>query len=311
MMGRPATCVINDPENGEIPIGYVSGYAPAPVGAANAAPTPIFGDDRTGSVKFPAGNSGMIILGSRDRAKYEFLELCDWNENSVNPNKRKPDAGYLFRRIFLAKEATKEVLDEVEMAKTIAMTTKMTEDELKFSAPFLHINSTLSQDEMLVQFFKEIRKDWKKVRDVFQDEITSITHLVSQAQRNNWLIYDEQAGEWKRGDTTETLAVVPTGTDHTMAIVEYLQKNSKGIALRQSLEKRLRVPAAGARKGKAKSKATASPIVGRDADDANLHDDDYEDDLLTDDDLNNEEEEEEDNAGPFSDAQKKADLSQL
>lgn len=303
----PATCVINDPEIGEIPIGYVSGYAPAPVGASNSAPTPIFGDDRLGCIKFSSGNNSMVVLTSADRAKYEFMELCDWNENSVNPNKRKPDAGYLFRRIFLAKEATKEVLDEVEMAKTIALATKMTEEELRFSAPFLGINSTLSQDEMLVQFFKQIRKDWKKVRDVFQDEITSLTQLVGKAQSKNWLIYDERAGEWKRGDTMDTLAVVPAGSEPTMAIIEYLQKNTRGIALRQSLEKRLRMPAP-AQKGKVKSKSAVNPISNRDGDDSNL-DSNYDDDLVTDDDLDNEEEE--DTRGPGSDMDRKENLSQL
>lgn len=258
----PATCVIGDAVNGEIPIGYVSGYAPAVVGAINSTPTPIFGDDRSGCIKFAAGSSGMVILTSADRAKYEFMELCDWNETSVNPQRRKPDGGYLFRRLFMAKEATQEVLNEIEGGKTLALVTKLTLQQLQFSAPFLGIDSTKSQDEITLAMMRMVRAgDWKKVRDVLLDEVTNLTNLVNQAKEARLLIHDLSTGEWKRGDTMDVLVMVSSGEDPLVGIMAYLQKNAKGIELRSALEKRL-APADGTDAGgkRRSKKASSKPV---------------------------------------------------
>ena len=226
----PSTDTIFDAEQDEyIMLAYYETMRPGAPGTNNPA-TPVLLP-----IEFTAENRGFLYVPNtgRGRKLFQFLELCNANASSANPDAAVPSIGTMFSRVKPEATAEDQLDRKVEVMRLSNLIMEMDLASLKELAPRVGVNATLDKNQLKMALISKAEVEPAVVNANMNTEAAAIVADVQRAISRKIIAYSEDEGGYVWYENQVLLATIPASVvDKAAALAEFLGGSENGLRLR-------------------------------------------------------------------------------
>ena len=196
------------------------------------------GDPKIGDLMLEREHAGEIICDGRkakDRIKYQYLKLCNWNKDNKSNEFHVEPMKYIFREDDVVKKAIEKVSTVTLKAEATVAIMGMSHSELTEYCRGLgfphHANQQVMQ-ESLINFANASDDNARRVKGLARETEVKFASDINLAKDLNIIKYDSKCWKWVDGDSA--FYVVTAGLDPVKDLTTHFL-SSKGEKVYEQL----------------------------------------------------------------------------
>lgn len=190
-----------------------------------------------GELKFVRDGRGMLTFhgdNPNHKEAYEYFELCNFNETSVNPKRTGVPS---FKRLKPAEKAETAISRDRNVRKAKELLDAASLSELRQLSADLRLPFHEEQDMIIAALYEVAEKDYQKILNALSDEAFKLASLIKEAALEKVIAYENENLRWVWADTRTVICSYTPGSNNAEdSLLKFMQVSDESESIQRKLQ---------------------------------------------------------------------------